>query len=55
LLLHVPSSAPFSTLTCPPLHAQAGEKIVLEEDLAFKKKQQEEAKRLKEAAAKMKK
>jgi hypothetical protein len=39
----------------PLKQAKAGEKVVLEEDLAFKKKQMEEKKALKEAAAKLKK
>jgi hypothetical protein len=50
-----------TTTTTTRLHApslcglQSGDKVVTDEDLAFKKKQQEEAKALRDAAAKLKK
>lgn len=53
---HTSPSLPITRSQAKPLtKPKAGEKVVLDEDIAFKKKQQEEAKALKEAAAKLKK
>ncbi len=49
------SPSPNPSQAKPLTKPKAGEKVVLDEDIAFKKKQQEEAKALKEAAAKLKK